>query len=299
MSQSATPNLYDQPAKKPNDPLAAPARALDTSGLEEAYYRLYREFFARAERKRRWSVDDDIPWHLANKDMPASVADVVESFCSVELYLPDYIAKALPLARASRGRAWFHANWGYEESKHSLALGDWLLHSGHRTEQQMGDLEAMLFQHEWNLPTDSALGMVVYGMAQELATFLHYRNLKLKLAEFGGCAALEKVLTFISVDERAHHDFYKRIVQLNLERDREETLTVMRRVLLDFNMPAVYMLTQTANRRNEVKELGIFDENIYYSDVLKPLLETLGVDRKEMRRKERREFVAGNGTGGR
>ena len=287
------------PAQKPNDPLGAPARSLDTSGLEEAYYRLYREFFARAERKRRWSVDDDIPWNLANKDMPPEVADVVESFCSVELYLPDYIAKALPLARASRGRAWFHANWGYEESKHSLALGDWLLHSGHRTEQQMGDLEAMLFQHEWNLPRNSPLGMVVYGMAQELATFLHYRNLKLRVADFGGCAALEKVLTFLSVDERAHHDFYKRIVQLYLERDRAGTLEEMRAVLLDFNMPAVYMLTQTANRKAEVKALNIFDENIYYKDVFLPLIESLGIDRREMRKKASREYVGGNGTGGR
>jgi hypothetical protein len=35
----------------------------------------------------------------------------------------------MPQVRGSRGRAWFHANWGYEESKHSMALGDWLLRS--------------------------------------------------------------------------------------------------------------------------------------------------------------------------
>lgn len=291
-------NTADQSPAPPSPAKAikSPARSLDTTGLEEAYYRLYREFFARAERKRRWRVDEDIPWQLANKDLPPEIADVVESFCSVELYLPDYIAKALPLARASRGRAWFHANWGYEESKHSMALGDWLIHSGHRTEQQMADLEARLFEHEWNLPEDSPLGMVVYGMAQELATFLHYRNLRLKLAEYGGDAALEKLLTFISVDERAHHDFYRRIVEMYLQRDRKETIEMLRRVLFDFNMPSVYMMSETANRRSEVKALGIFDENIYYAEVMKPMLEQLGIDRRELRRREKREFAAGNGT---
>jgi hypothetical protein len=29
--------------------------------LREGLFRLFREFFRRAERKRRWSVDDDIP----------------------------------------------------------------------------------------------------------------------------------------------------------------------------------------------------------------------------------------------
>src|SRR5258707_1314066 len=141
-------------------------------------YRLYRDFFDQAERKRRWSIADDIPWGQVNRAMDPAVADVVESFCAVELYLPDYIAKAVPLIRENKGWAWFHANWGYEESKHSLALGDWLLRSGHRTEEQMADLESRVFAHEWNLPQDSAQGMLIYAMTQELATWVHYRNLR-------------------------------------------------------------------------------------------------------------------------
>src|SRR5688572_26174742 len=100
----------------PTTAVKAPARVLDTTGLEEAYYRLYREFFDKAEKKRRWSITDDIPWDQVNRSIDPELADVVESFCAVELYLPDYITKIMPLARASRGRAWFHANWGYEES---------------------------------------------------------------------------------------------------------------------------------------------------------------------------------------
>src|SRR5438132_8011795 len=164
--------------------MAELARLTDPS-LEAAFWRLYRDFFDMAEKKRRWSIRSDIPWDEVNPRLDPAVADVVESFCGVELYLPDYTSKILPVVRPSRGRTWFYANWGYEESKHSLALGDWLLRSGMRTEEQMADLENMVFQREWNLPQNSQLGMLVYAMTQELATFLAYRNLRLRLEARG------------------------------------------------------------------------------------------------------------------
>src|SRR5262249_52298528 len=44
-------------------------KPLDTQGLEKAYYRLYRDFFDQAEKKRRWSLRDDIPWDQCNRAM--------------------------------------------------------------------------------------------------------------------------------------------------------------------------------------------------------------------------------------
>src|SRR5216683_4242792 len=124
--------------------------------LEPAMWRLYRDFFDQAEKKRRWSIRDDIPWDQCNPDLNPAIADVVESFTAVELYLPDYTSKILPVVRPSRGRTWFLANWGYEESKHALALGDWLLRSGQRSDEQMADMETELFANEYVLPHDSA-----------------------------------------------------------------------------------------------------------------------------------------------
>jgi acyl-[acyl-carrier-protein] desaturase len=261
-------------------------RQLDTTGLEEAYYRLYREFFDQAERKRRWSLHDDIPWHQVNRHAPPAIADVVESFCAVELYLPDYIGKALamPQVRGSRGRAWFHANWGYEESKHSMALGDWLLRSGLRSEEEMADLEGQVFDHEWNLPSDSPLGMVLYGMTQELATWLNYRNLRHRVDEVGD-PALSRLLGYIMVDERCHHDFYKRVAQLCLLQDRAGTLEELRRVVQTFAMPALHMLADSRQRVAELKALHIFDEDIFFRDVLRPLLHGLGVEWSEFRQR--------------
>lgn len=254
----------------------------DCPELRAGLRRLYRDFFDRAERKRRWSLRDDIPWDQVNRAMDPAVADVVESFCAVEMYLPDYIAKALPLIRGNSGWAWFHANWGYEESKHSLALGDWLLRSGLRTDEQMSDLEHEVFQQEWELPHDNACGMLIYAMVQELATFLHYRNLRQRVDERGD-AALSTLLGLIAVDERAHHAFYRSAVRLFLEIDRPGTLEQLRRILHNFAMPAVHLLAESRQRVAQIKSLDVFNESCYMSEVYAPILAALGVQRRELR----------------
>jgi acyl-[acyl-carrier-protein] desaturase len=251
--------------------------------LEPAMWRLYRDFFDQAEKKRRWSIRDDIPWDECNPKLDPAIGDVVESFCGVELYLPDYTSKILPVVRPSKGRTWFYANWGYEESKHSLALGDWLLKSGMRSDEQMADLEEKIFQWEWKLPHDSHLGMLVYAMVQEVATWLNYRNLRLKAEERGGDPALSKLLTLIAVDERAHHSFFRECVELYLKHDRQTTLEQLRRVMNDFAMPAIDAMADGRQRVARIKGLQIFDEDIYYREVYLPLIAALGVDRKEMR----------------
>ncbi len=252
--------------------------------LERSLWQLYRDFFDRAEKRRRWNLRDDIPWDQCNPRLDPGVADVVESFCAVELYLPDYTSKILPVVRSSRGRTWFYANWGYEESKHSLALGDWLLKSGHRTDEQLADLETMVFQREWNLPHDNHLGMLAYAMTQELATWLSYRNLRRRAEEAGGDPALVKLLTLVAVDEKAHFEFFKDCVQLYLKADRPAMLEQLRRVMNNFAMPAIHdLLADSHSRVARVRELHIIDEDQYYRDVYLPTLAALGVDRGEMR----------------
>lgn len=254
-----------------------------TPELEGAFWRLYRDFFDLAEKKRRWSIRDDIPWDKCNARLDPAVADIVESFCAVELYLPDYSSKILPVVRSSRGRTWFYANWGYEESKHSLVLCDWLLKSGLRSEEQMYDMEKMVFERNWNLPHGSHLGMLCYAMTQEYATWLNYRNLRHKVAERGGDPALEKLLSLLAIDEKAHYNFFKNCVELYLKHDRPATLENMAKVMHQFNMPAIDELVDGRRRIAAIKSLNIFDESMYYGEVYLPILNALGVDRREMR----------------
>jgi len=251
--------------------------------LSRAIWQLYRDFFDMAERRRRWSVRDDIPWNQCNPNLSAAVADVVESFTAVELYLPDYTSRILPVVRACRGRSWFYANWGYEESKHSLVLRDWLLQSGHRSEEQMADLEKRVFEGAWNLPHDSHLGMLAYAMVQEHATWLNYRNLRLRAQQGGGDPALEQILMLLAVDERAHHTFFRDCIKLYLEHDRPAMIEQLRRVMNDFTMPAITEMADSRQRINGIIELNVFNEDMYFREVYMPILQDLGVERSEMR----------------
>jgi acyl-[acyl-carrier protein] desaturase len=259
------------------------SQAAEDRELEATFWSLYRDYFDRAERKRRWSVRDDIPWNQCNPQLAPQIANVVESFCAVELYLPDYTSKILPMVRSSRGRSWFYANWGYEESKHSLVLGDWLQRSRSRSDEQLADLDTMVFQREWNLPHDNRLAMLVYAMTQELATWLSYRNLRLRVDSHGGDPALTRLLTLLAVDEKAHYDFFLQCVEVYLKHDRDAMLEQMRRVMNNFQMPAIHDLAEGRRRVAAVKELQVIDEDLYYREVYLPILQTLNVSRQEMR----------------
>jgi acyl-[acyl-carrier-protein] desaturase len=262
--------------------MASPAPARPQT-LEAGLLQLYRDFFDLAERKRRWSLREDIPWDACNPLLDPAIADLVESFCAVELYLPDYVAQAMTVFRPSRACAWFYANWGYEESKHSLALSDWLLRSRMRSEEQVADLESRVFQGHWQAPHDSAVAMLCYAMTQELATGLTYRNLR-RLLGRGRDPALASVLGFLGVDEQAHHSFFLNAVRLFLEHDRPGTLRQLRAVLHGFAMPAIYELADGRRRVEAIKALGVFNDEMYFHDVYQPILAALGITRPELRR---------------
>jgi hypothetical protein len=128
----------------------------------------------------------------------------------------------------------------------------------------------------------STATMVCYSMAQELATWLHYRNLRLVIG-MDGCPAPYKLLGYISVDERAHFEFFHKLVQLHLEEDRPGTIEQLRRVLNHFQMPAIYALADGQRRIAAVKALRIMDDALFYQHVYLPILEYLGIQRCEIR----------------
>ncbi len=249
-------------------------------------YQLFREYFRLAEKKRRWSIDDDIPWDQCNPRLTGVVADIIETYCAVELYLPDYLGKQMPMVRNNRGKAWFLANWGYEESKHSMVLGDWLLKSRQRSDEQMADLDNQVYANEFQLPYDTALGTLCYTMMQELATWQNYVHLRRIVQDEGGDPALEKVLSLLSIDERAHYNFFRKIVALYLERDRETTLEHLHRVVYDFRMPAVGLLVNSQQRMAQIRALKIFDEEVFFFQVCVPALADLGLTKADLKKRK-------------
>lgn len=248
---------------------------------EEALYRNYMEFFQTAERKRRWSVFDDIPWELAEKTgANADLALCAETFCAVESYLPDYVRHGLNLVRESFGQSWWHVNWGYEEAKHALALREYLVRTGQRTPAEMFAFENSVLSDQWRLPFSTARQMVCYGALQEKTTWMIYRR-QLDSAREAGDELLATIYRRISRDEAAHGAFYQDTIALLVEEDRAGTVADMAHVLTRFTMPAYDLVPDYESRVRVMRSIGI-DRAVFLRDVVFPLLTRTGITRREL-----------------
>lgn len=248
--------------------------------LEERLFQEYMSFFEKAERERRWSLFDDIPWERVNRDASEELALCAETFCSVEMYLPDYVAGGINLVRDYFGQAWFQANWAYEESKHSLTLMQYLVRSGKRTESQMFDLQNRIFAKKWALPFTTARQMTFYGCVQEMATFVIYLKHRERAADEGD-ECLRTIYDFIARDEIAHCRFYQSVIKVLLEEDREGTLADMAHVFANFEMPGVGIVPDYDARILKMREAGI-NRQVFIQKVYMPILKYLGVSRHDM-----------------
>lgn len=255
--------------------------------MEDFFYRELLKYLYLAEQKRRWNQFTDIPWRDANPESSETLAQCVETFASVEMYLPDFTSKLLVLIRRNRGRAWFHINWGYEESKHSMTLEGWLLASGHRTEEQREEVEKALLGQEWELPFDHPRQMLCYTMVQELATFWNYRNLE-KMAAQQHDKCLVTALRVISVDERVHYNFFRNAVKEWMKWDERGTIEDLKYVFDNFTMPGRAQIPGYEEAARILAKNGIYGPREYVRLVKNPILEDLRLD-KDFNRMEAEE----------
>jgi acyl-[acyl-carrier-protein] desaturase len=251
--------------------------------IEDLLFDNYQKFFQKSEEKRRWSIWKDVPWEQANHEASDVTAEIVQFFSAVEMYLPDYTAKMMQLIRESRGRAWFHVNWGFEESKHSLVLEEWLLRSGKRTEEQVQDFaQSLLDGKGWELPFDHPRQMMIYTMIQELATGLNYVNLR-RRAQSENDGALAGLLRWVAADESAHYNFYRSGVKAYLRLEPAETVADIRFVFEQFAMPGQTLIPGWEQCSRAIDKAGVYGPRQYLQKVRRPIIDDLGLTREQMK----------------
>jgi acyl-[acyl-carrier-protein] desaturase len=248
---------------------------------QERLYNMYKVFFDKAEQERRWNPLRDVPYERINRDAPESLVTVAETFCCVESYLPDYVSKGINIVRPYFGQAWFSANWAYEESKHSVALMEYLLRSGRRTPERMFDLQAQLMELDWQLPFQTARQMTIYGCLQEMATFVIYVKQEQRSKELGD-ECLSTIFRLNARDEIAHCRFYEDVVRVLLEEDRPGTLRDIAHVAKNFQMPGVGIVPDYEERIKVMREEGKVDRSVFLQKVYFPILKYLDVTRQEL-----------------
>lgn len=252
-----------------------------TGTIRERIYRTYLEFLETAEKKRNWSVFDDIPWEaLEGGKATEARARCVEVFCAEELYVPDYSSEGLELIRSKFGIAWFQLRWAFEESKHGLVFREYLARSGLRSEAEVEALEASVFAKAWKLPFQTPCQMACYGALQEGLTYAAYRLQKEK-ARCVGDSVLEAIFRLVGRDEAAHAGFYRAIIEIELSQNRAATVADLASVVSRFKMPGAGLIS---NYNEKLRAYGAgISTRAFVEGVVWPLLITLEISKEELK----------------
>ncbi len=262
----------------------------------------YIEYFRKAVKSRNWIPWDDLPLKEMTEYGPKLSEDTVtliQSFLGVEDYVGDYVLDALNTVHGRRERRNLQLQWGAEEAKHAEAWELVLLHSGVRTEEQLEAYRDQVAEHHWSMGEnhpgfDTPLGLAVYAMVQERATYFNYDELRKRIrAEYGlpdqataeerqrgqqiGAAGAFKI---VANDEIAHHGMFLRIVDIHKKYFPYETLDMVLRVLKGFNMPALYILPDEENMKAALERTQLYTPLKHGRSVANPVLDALGFDNK-------------------
>lgn len=244
-------------------------------------YREYMTFFEKAEKTRRWSIFDDVPWDKVDAcPRDPMLALCAETFVGVESYLPDYVGQGINVMRESFGTSWFMANWGYEESKHALTLREYLVRTGQRTWAQIQAYEEQIFAQRWKIPFHTAREMTMYGMLQELTTYVFYKKHR-KLAEEKGDPVLSEIYRLIGRDEVAHFGFYTSVGRVLLEEDPAGAKQDLAHVFRNFTMPAYDLVPDYDDRVQFMRQAGI-DRTAFVKEVWLTALKAIGLSRADL-----------------
>lgn len=192
---------------KQNATNARSAAAMLDQATERELYQLFKAHFSEAEGQRSWNVWNDIAWATPLPAPSTALTDAVLALYKDSALLPDYAAQGLSLLRASRGRAWFWTRWNYEESKHQLALQEWLLRRGGWEDSAVRALtDGLLAHYFWEPPCTDAACVLVDALLFELLELEKLTALKAQ-AEAEGDSVLATLATHLIADDEGQRDF--------------------------------------------------------------------------------------------
>lgn len=180
---------------------------------EGSLRKLFVDYFHDAERERHWNLWTDFDWDAATPVPSAALSEAVLALYQDALFLPDYQCEPTKNLRASRGRAWFWTRLVYEETKQLLALHEWLIRRGVRTDEQLKALsDGLLGSHRWSALDDDALTLFADTLVYELSEIERLTALQ-ALAEAEGDPILADLAARLRRDDEAQRDFLREALQ--------------------------------------------------------------------------------------
>ncbi|MDQ4075427.1 MAG: acyl-ACP desaturase [Chloroflexota bacterium] len=272
-------------------------KAVDDECLEA-----FIEYFGRAMESRRWSPWHDFPFEEMREyghKLSDETVDLIEGFLGIEEYVGDYVEEGLEMFRNNRTRRNLQLQWGAEEMKHGVAWEQVLLHSGVRTEGQLKAYIDKVAENHWSTKNhkglDRPLGVSVYAMMQERATFYNYEQVRLRIREEYGLperlteeerargkeVGVAEAFRVVSIDEIAHHAIFLQLVQIHLRYFPEETLDTMQEVFDGFNMPSLRLIPNRRAFIRAVARTNLHTAEKHLTKIHNPVLRAVGLENNE------------------
>jgi acyl-[acyl-carrier-protein] desaturase len=270
--------------------------------IQEEVREAYIQYFRKAVKVRNWFPWDDLPLdemrergHLLSED----TITMIQAFLGIEDYVGDYVEDAINIVRGDRERRNISIVWGMEEAKHAESWHLVLLHSGVRTEKDLQEYRDKVSAHRWTMGEnhpgfDTPLGVAVYAMVQERATYFNYEELRKRIrADYGlpeqatpeerkrgkqyGAAA---AFNIVARDEIAHHAMFLKLVDIYKKYKPAETLDMIFKVFSGFSMPALYLIPNESELKAALERTRMYTPLKHGRSVANPILDALGFNNK-------------------
>ncbi|HLF29364.1 MAG TPA: acyl-ACP desaturase [Anaerolineae bacterium] len=277
--------------------LAARQRTIDKECQQH-----FVDYFGKAMHTRRWSPWHDLPFAEMKEHgsrLSPETINLIEGFLGIEEYVGDYVLDGLEMFRNSRTRRNLQLQWGSEELKHGVSWEMVLLHSGARTEEQIETYCRRVQEHRWShknhAGADDPLGVTIYAMVQERATFFNYQEVKARIRQEYGLpknptpeerergyeVGAAEAFRVVGVDEIAHHGIFLQIVLTHLKYLPEKTLDLMEKVFRGFQMPSLRLIPNARDFIRAVAKTRLHTAERHLKFIHNPILKSLGLEDNE------------------
>ena len=234
---------------------------------------------------RTWDPSDLVPWDNAVNYNPAMewneevypLSDGVRSALYVneltEINLPYYTSTLLSNAPKDHPLTDWSRIWTSEEWRHSDAMLNFIRLTGafNPAELEKGRV-AQMRSGDVPIPNSTA-ELISYVIMQELATAVAHRNTAKQIPkEFGG----KKMLGIVAGDEMLHHKFYLELGKAALQIDPDLMMIAFKNQYINFDMPG-QSIPDFNKHALAIAEADIYSEKHFHEEVVKPVLNALGL----------------------
>jgi acyl-[acyl-carrier-protein] desaturase len=270
-------------------------------------HEIVRAFVERAERERRWSTTEDIPWSATSPAAASpgpslgegeALALVAETFFALEAVSPDFARLSLSAMRDAPALRVFVAHWGSDKTKRLIALRRWLERRG-RSSERLDEIERAASRSleearfEGSSDASTTRRLLFVGCLQAMVSFVTYARHR-EVARKHEDAALRTLYDFSARDDLAHGRLMQQALALHLEADRAATLEDMTGVLSELTLPGTSpssigrhtnpVFPDWDTRMQAIRGPGL-DVHTFIQRVYVPVLRNLGISRHDLTRR--------------